>query len=174
MKLPHTLNKLHGTQAQFYASIVLFLLAGCMLIAAYIQEQPPTQKEANPQQPYSAGVTIKQGSVAMTISDLHYDNGNGVFTAPADKHYLIFTFTVKNRSDRQVNVLPSSDTYVKTTAGKVIYLTPFTLDNPFRAGELPPGEQIQGQLSYLVPKNETSKFFVDAIWSGGVIPFAIK
>jgi hypothetical protein len=175
-KLRHLNHKVKNTsrmQLLFYASIALCVLSFVMLLAALNIEQRRTS-DSTPQKPFTTGSTIKQGMVAMSVDSVSYNAGTGAFTAPKGKHYAIISFTVKNRSDQQINVLPSSDTYMKDSAGNVVYLTPFTLDEPFHAGELPPGEQVKGQLSYLVPENTPMKLYVDAIWSGGVIPITIN
>jgi hypothetical protein len=65
--------------------------------------------------------------------------------------------------------LPAADTYLKDTSGNVVYLTPFELSQPFRSGELLPGEQIQGQLSYLVKKSKSYALYIDSTWSGRLI-----
>lgn len=173
-------NKIDSTtqlkRARLYLifSAISLLIAFSLLIGAVIIEQKPRpQTEAIPQQAFSVGTAIRMGDASFQIDNATYTNGTPPFTAPAGKQYLLIDLTVKNHSDKPIQILPTSDTYVKDQAGNVSYVTPSALENPFRAGELSPGEQIKGQLSYLVPKAGTKKFFIDAIWSGGVIPFAL-
>lgn len=176
MKDKLTIKRLNiiNPKSLFIMSVILFLSSFVMLIAAFNLEHPEANIDAKGQAPFAMGTTIKQGNVAMSVDKVTYSDGEGVFTAPEGKHYAIVTFTVKNRSDRQVMVMPSSDTYMKDQSGNVVYLTPYELESPFHSGELPPGEQVRGELSYLVPKSTPFKLYIDAIWSGGVIPITIK
>jgi hypothetical protein len=155
----------------FIGSVILFAASLLTLAAAlHVTRQPI----ASPARPFEAGQTITMGSATISISHISYSGGSPGFTAPAGKRYLTLDFTVHNNSAKSVNVLPATDTYVKDQAGNVVYLTPYALVRPFRAGELPPGEQVAGQLSYLVPKSTPVTFYVDAVWSGGVIPIRVN
>jgi hypothetical protein len=156
----------------FYVSLVFFALSIVTLALALNREKHIVV--ATPQKPFNANQNITLGSATVSVGHINYSAGSPGFSAPSDKHYLILDFTVRNNSDKPINVLPTTDTYVKDTAGRVVYVTPFALSKPFHAGELSPGEQVTGQLSYLVPKNAVETFYVDAIWSGGVLPVAVK
>lgn len=123
---------------------------------------------------YSRGTTVSMGNTLMRVDSVSTTMGSGIFAAPQGKHYLIVELTVKNLSEKPINVFPSSDTYLKDPNGNVTYLTPYSLMQPLRAGELSPGEQIRGQLSFLVSTSGTQKLYIDAIWSGGVVPFVVQ
>jgi hypothetical protein len=174
-----TVTKVKANQSAsfFYASLILLILSTSLLIIA-LKTQADSKRlysySADPARPFKVGQEVHMGNVALTLQNVEFAKGQPHFTAPAGKSYMVVNLTVKNRSEKPINVAPSSDTYVKGPAGHVSYLTPYALINPFRAGEVSPGEQIEGQLSYLVPKNAKLKFFVDAIWSGGVLSFAIN
>ncbi len=167
-------SKLNGMSPVrlFYINTALLvtavILLGLALWVQNIDKNPPI-----PFAGYSKGVTVTMGSVAIKINSVQTSVGKGHFKAPDGMHYLIVDLTVKNTSGKPLNVLPSTDTYVKSPAGKITNLSPFSLERPYRAGELLPGEQITGQLSYLVPKTGPQKLYVDALWSGGVIPFEL-
>ncbi len=161
----------------FYSAIIVLVLSFVVLGFAVHSEQRSrgnVQRSAEQQTAFHSGQAISLGSATMRISNLTYSDGSGHFIAPAGKHYLIVDLTVKNYSDAPINVLPSNDTYVKDSAGRVVYLTPYEVSQPFRAGELLPGETITGQLSYLVPKSGQLNYYIDAIWSGGVVPIKVQ
>lgn len=160
----------------FYASAAMLACSMILLVLALRAEHRAAalSRPSVTQEAFKLGQEVSMGQVKLRLSDAQYTNGSGVFSAPADKHYLIMTLHIKNFSTQPINVLPASDTYVKTADGQVTYLTPYNLKNPFRPGELLPGEEISGQVSYLIAKDVPVKFFADAIWSGGVIPVKTK
>jgi hypothetical protein len=161
----------------FWAAVGLCVLSVLVLTAALVSQHNQRQQlyqSQSPMKPFKPGQTVRMGAVSVTVANPSYTNGSSSFAAPPDKHYLIVDFTVKNFSDKPITVLPSTDTYVKDTAGNVVNLTPYGLDRPFHGGELPAGEQVSGQLSYLVPRSRDVTLYVDGIWSGGVLPFALK
>ncbi|HET6925189.1 MAG TPA: DUF4352 domain-containing protein [Candidatus Saccharimonadales bacterium] len=159
----------------FYASVILFVLAATLLVLALASEHHQAQvRSAAAQSGYPLGTTLSAGVVTVRPVSVTYDPGEGVFEAPTGKEYAIIDFSVMNRSAAPISVLPTADTYVKDAGGHVIYLTPDTLDAPFHAGELPPGETVRGQLSFLVPRSGPLKFYVDAIWSGGVLTYKLR
>ncbi len=165
-------NRLSSAQLFYINSALLATSLVLLGLALWVQNS-----EKNPVVPfsgYSKGVTVTMGSASVKVDKIETSKGAGRFKAPDGTHYLIVNLTVKNTSDKPINVLPSTDTYVKSPAGKVTVLTPYSLSNPFRAGELLPGEQISGQLSYLVPENGAQKLYIDASWSGGVIPIELQ
>ncbi len=123
---------------------------------------------------YQPGTSITMGATNTKLDSVTSADGTSIFKAPAGKHYLIIELSVKNISEKPINVFPSSDTYVKDVSGTVAYLTPYSLAQPFRAGQLLPGDTIKGQLSYLVAKDTVQKLYIDAIWSGGVVTFAVQ
>lgn len=152
----------------------LMVICGLVLTLSAQRGSSSRQLPAKAQMPYAIGRVINQGAVTFTVNSVVYRPGSGSFTAPAGSRYAIIEIAVTNRSDAPVQVLPSSDIYLKTASGDVAYLTPYTLDRPFRAGELPPGETIKGELSYLVSEQQTYGLYVDGGWSGGVLPFSLS
>lgn len=173
------ITKIFGTNREvrvlFAASVILCLTSfATLIVAVQIAQTTSSQAVTTPITGFQTETPITQGLVTTRISNVRYNNSAQPFTAPANKEYIIVNLEVINRGDAPVQVLPSSDTYIKDDKGNVVYLTPLTLDNPFRAGELLPGEQIKGDLSYLVPKDSGLKLYIDAKWSGGVIPITIK
>ena len=170
-------NLLDNSRVLFYCSLGILLVSFSVLLLAMRAEHRSNDnfhRTAAQQVPLRPGHKINMGSATMTVGSINYNNGSGHFAAPNDRHYLILNLTVKNYGEKPIHVLPSSDTYIKDTEGNVTYLTPYAVEHPFRAGELSPGEQITGQLSFLVPKTAKLTFYIDSIWSGGVIPIAIK
>jgi hypothetical protein len=157
----------------FYVNSFLLALS-IILLATAIWVQNSAKNPVQPFAGYPAGVTVSMGNAATRVNSTSSATGQGHFTAPADKHYLIVDVTVKNTSEKPINVFPSIDTYVKAPGGKVTFLTPYSLSEPFRAGQVLPGDQISGQLSYLVPKNGSQKLYIDSGWSGGVVTFDVQ
>ncbi len=160
----------------FWSSVVLCVFSAIMLSTTLAVERHDREhfyRKASALTPFQQGQTVRMGAASVTVADASFLPGSGHFAAPAGKQYLVATLIVKNFSDKPINVLPSTDTYVKDVSGHIVYLTPFGLDEPFHAGELLPGEQVRGQVSYLVSKAQQLTFYVDAIWSGGVLPITV-
>lgn len=169
-------SKLSSKQSQrlLYISVGCLTLSVVLLIASLAVQSAKPAVTANPKAPYTAGQLVSGGSASLKIENVEFKEGQPGFAATADKRYLVLDFSVSNHSQQPINVLAVNDTYVKDTAGNVVYLTPYALERPFHSGELPAGESVRGQLSFLVPHSGSLKFYVDAIWSGGVIPFTIQ
>ena len=156
----------------FIAGIVMLGLATILLgITLYLQHKIPS---SSIQTPFKIGQAVTLGSATFKINGVSYSDGKPGFPAPASQHYLIVDCTITNITDKPINVFPASDIYLKRSSGEVAYLTPFALDQPFRAGELSPGETIRGEISYVTPKNASFKLYIDSIYSGGVIPFELQ
>lgn len=161
----------------FGLAVVLFVLSCLLAIyaTAVTNDNHPHRRNGTPHTmtPIAVGQIISQGAVQLKVDHVTTSDGSGSFTAPSDKHYVILELSVTNNSDSPIHILPTSDTYLKTSDGNVSYVTPFALDQPFRAGELLPGETIKGQLSYQAERQKPQTLYVDAIWSGGVIPLSL-
>jgi len=153
-------------------SITFFCLAIFFLgVALWVQNNTTSLP---PIHGYDKDINIAAGESAIRVNGIKSSTGHGIFTAPKGNHYLIVSVTIQNLSKKPIYVLPSTDTYVKDPSGKLTYLSPFELANPFRAGELLPGDKSTGELSYLVPTSSRQNLYIDAIWSGGVIVFAAQ
>lgn len=170
------LTKSDKYQRLFMASVVLFIISIVLLATSFIvlKRKDRQPQSAQPQKSVQVGREITSGDVAIKIVDFQVNHGEGRFTAPVGKEYIIIKIDIKNRSDHPINILPINDTYLKDSTGNVYYEAPYTLDSPFRSGELSPGEEIRGDLSYLVPMDTSLKYYVDAIWSGSVVSFLLK
>lgn len=157
-------------------AILFIILASLCLLAIpsaiYVVYRHVDQQPVVPSRHlFEIGKTASEGLVSLVIDRLEYSESSKPFTAPTGKRYLTLYLNIKNTSDKPIQVLPSNDMYVKDDQGVVYYLTPYVLADPFRAGELLPGDQIAGQLSFLVPKQGSANLYVDAAWSGKVLPF---
>lgn len=154
--------------------MAMLLLALATLLLGFTLREKPANIVDKPYQGYEVNVPVSMGVASMKVSSVSFSDGQPGFRAPPNLHYAVIDMTIKNNSDQPINVLPSVDMYTKDEAGSVSYLTPFSLNQPFRAGKLLPGEQIKGELSFIVVKTGKVKLFVDSIWSGGVVPFRVQ
>ncbi len=163
-------------QQFFLASLVILFLALCTLgMALYVQHHTPQHiLVETPSAGHAIGQNITQGEASIKVTSIKTSQGQPGFTAPEHKHYVIVTMHITNNVDHPIDVFPSSDMYIKDSAGRVGYLTPFALSNPFHAGALLPGESVQGELSFVVPDRGRVKLYVDSIWSGGVVPYKVQ
>lgn len=160
----------------FWLSVVLSISALLMIIAALLifrQDRQQFHQSASVQIPFKLNQEVRMGSAVVTVSNPAYSKGSLHFTAPQGKHYLLVAVTIKNFTERPIVVSPSTDIYLKDKVGTTTYLTPYELANPFHAGELPAGEQTTGQLSYLVSDKTNPNMYIDAAWSGGVLPISL-
>lgn len=165
-----------SSQKLLFYGAVLLLLITIMLLAFTLNVQRSNAGfvNAQPGKSYVINQTIHSGEVIMSIQSVRFEQGTKPFSAPVGKRYAVVDFWVKNISDAPIQVLPSTDTYMKNVAGDVSYLSPLPLEHAFRAGEIAPGEAIHGDLSYLVDTSDTVKLFVDARWSGIAVPILIQ
>ena len=159
----------------FLVSLGILLMSALLLMQAYRVEKrtPKPQPKAVSAQGFAIGQKIAMGTSEVTVDSVTYTDGSDHFKAPSGSRYAIVSISITNPSDTPFNMLPANDTYVKSEAGDLAYLSPVGLDVPYRAGEILHGETIKGQLSYLVNSNTHYAFFVDASWSGGVMKFML-
>lgn len=167
--------------ARFFDGRGFFLLgAGLLLVSLVVlgfalraEHNATARRAINPKHPFMLGQTVSLGSASVKVDHLTYGHGTSAFTAPTGQEYAELYLTVKNIADKPIYIAPATDTYVKNASGQVAYLTPYELAHPFHAGELLPGDTVSGQLSFLVKNHTHYTFYVDGIWSGGVLPFAL-
>lgn len=174
-RLRYAMQRLRNPRRLFFAiGCMLYVLSIANLVAAYRLSQDTAVRPVA-FSAYKSGSLITQGDVSMKFEQLRRtsETSPGMPQLAEGYEMIIMSFWVRNRTDRPIHVLPSSDTYIKDSNGNVHYLTPVTLQNPFRAGELLPAEEIKGELSYAVPKATSLKLYVDAIWSGSTIPILL-
>ena len=162
-------------QAIVVLTIASFMFAtGAALTVRSLVTTHARPGPARAQAPYAVGQQITQGAVAISVDAVDWRAGSAPFIAPDGTQYAVVGITATNRTETPIQVLPPSDVYVKAADGTIVYLTPDMVENPFRAGELPPGETIKGQLSYLVKNDTAYNLYIDAGWSGGVLPFRLR
>lgn len=155
----------------FVGSLVLFTVSFTLLLTTIFITGERTRVPFAGVEP---GKPISSGISTTTVTNIRRSNGKKPFAAPSGYEYLILALTVRNNSEEPFDALPTTDTYIKTSGGHVSYVTPYTLAQPFRSGQILPGESTTGELSYLVPKNSAYKFYVESDWTGGAVSFMIQ
>ncbi len=149
---------------------MLFVSLGILLYARHVA----TERVRIPYAGVLLNKPVSSGSTTLTVKKVFFRPGTKQFSAPQGYEFLIVTLAVRNNGEKPLNVFPTTDTYVKTSDGKVSYVAPYRLVQPFHSGSVLPGEATEGELSYVVPKDSIYKFYVEASWSGGAIPFMIQ
>jgi hypothetical protein len=160
------------TNHLFLVSVVVLLLS-IVLLATSLWIQHNTAYLA-PVKGYPQNVKVSAGEVAVRVDSVSTTSGSGIFKAPSNQQYIIVGITIRNITQKPINVFPSTDIYLKDPNGNITSLSIYNLDHPYRAGELLPGDQVSGQLSYLVSKGIEQKLYVDGIWSGGILVFDVQ
>lgn len=165
-----TESSLKQMQVFFYAAVLLCLFSALMLALAY-------SHEVSTPEPYSGVALNTPASVGVSTTTVHSAKvaaPNPHMPTPVGQAYVVIDVSVRNNNNAAINVIPSADMYIKTSTGTVYYLAPFELSNPFKAGQILPGETTRGQVSFLVPKSATYKFYIEARWTAGAVPFMIQ
>lgn len=155
----------------FGFSICMLLLSLGILVFA---RRVATERIRIPFDGVRLNTPISSGTTTITVSNVHAKPATKRFAAANGYEYLVLTITVRNNGEKPLNVFPTSDTYIKTSDGKVSYVAPYDLASPFHSGTILPGESTEGELSYVVPKQGSYKFYIEASWSGGVVPFMVQ
>lgn len=175
-KLSSSRGKILNPKSYFYLTLVLFVLSSLMLLQSYriMGRGIFLRKYNNAQIPKNLGQEFLVGDSSISLKGIRRSQGSPGFNAPIDSEYLVVDFYVKNLSSHSITLLPSSEIYAKNTEGEVSYLTPYSLKNPFRAGDLKAGDTIKGELSFLIKKSKHYSLYIDSPWNGGVFSFEIK
>jgi|GEM_PF-1589266 len=145
--------------------MIIALIALSLSLFVYQASKPKVYKYGV----YASGTPITAGAVSVVINKVTYNAGQNGFVVPTGKQYIVIDATVSNASNKALFISPSTQTYIKDNDGRVYYLTPSGLEDPFKAGDLIAGDKISGELSYMVSKDKTYTLYIDAIWSGGVV-----
>lgn len=160
-----------------WGSVALCLLAGILLITSVrivYHDRSLVTPRFEPSEPLPANTTLRMGSVEVTLSAIIRTSGSQPFFAPEGSEFVLATLKIRNTSDSPIQLSPSLDTYVKDSSGIVSLLATYAYGQPFRAGELLGGELIQGEVAYLVKKDSAPILYIDAPWSGGVLPIRLS
>lgn len=173
MKKPTTQPKKTRESFDKYFFVTSLVVLGFALLTLLAASVLAADKKHIPYEGVHAGKAISTGVTTLTVEKVERKPGSKPFIAPAGYEYLIVTLKVQNNSDEPFSVVPTADTYVKSAAGKVSYIAPYTLTDPFHSGIVLPGEATTGELSYLVQKNSSYKFYVEADWSSTAVPFRV-
>lgn len=115
---------------------------------------------------YSVGQVIKTSHFDIEVSDISYDSvGKEPFKPEKNNRYLIFNLSLKNKTNQEMPVFPSSQTMIKDGQGNVYRMTVANVTKPFQAGHLPPGDKIQGQIAFELPNTlQHPVLFFDSGW----------
>lgn len=156
------------------SSAILCFLAVVMFVSAIvITIRRPAQIVYNPAIPYPRERAVESGSAIVTLGSVTYTDGQPPFQAPEGFQYVVINMKVKNNSAQPIQIIPTTDTYLKDSQGQVVTMAVFSVEHPFRAGELASGDTLQGELAYLIKRDTAYKFYIDALWSGTVLPFSL-
>lgn len=155
----------------FAGSVLLFAMSFVVLLVAI---STASERTRVPFVGVESGKPISSGVSTTTVTNIRRTSGKKPFVAPNGYEYIVLTLSVRNNGEKPFDVLPTTDTYIKTNNGDVSYVAPYSLERPFRSGQVLPGESTTGELSYLVPKNTAYKFYVESGWSGGAVSFMVQ
>lgn len=155
----------------FAGSVLLFAMSFVVLLVAV---STASERTRVPFAGVESGKPISSGVSTTTVTNIRRTSGKKPFVAPNGYEYIVLTLSVRNNGEKPLDVLPTTDTYIKTNNGDVSYVAPYSLERPFRSGQVLPGESTTGELSYLVPKNTAYKFYVESGWSGGAVSFMVQ
>lgn len=81
--------------------------------------------------------------------------GDPAFQPMPDQQYIIINVDVVTRLDEPKWLSPLLESYVISDTGTKYTMSPVGLKNPFDAREYKIGEHAIGELSYMVPKNDS-------------------
>lgn len=150
------------------APLILSLLIGVLIGAAVFYPAGKHYKLSSSVnlKTYSAGQIIQTSKFDINISDISYDTvGKEPFKPEKNNQYLIFNLYIKNKTNAEMPVFPSSQTMVKDDQGNVYRMTVANVSQPFQAGHLPAGDKIQGQIVFELPKTVRHPvLFFDSGW----------
>ena len=155
----------------FAGSVLLFAMSFVVLLVAI---STASERTRVPFAGVESGKPISSGVSTTTVTNIRRTSGKKPFVAPNGYEYLVLTLSVRNNGEKPFDVLPTTDTYIKTNNGDASYVAPYSLEHPFRSGQVLPGESTTGELSYLIPKNTAYKFYVESGWSGGAVSFMVQ
>lgn len=117
-------------------------------------------------QTYTANTTINTARFDIALSNIARDaKGGHAFKPAKGSDFLTMTIFIKNRTSQEMSVFPVNQTELKDDHGHVYRMTVAELADPFQAGHLRPGDQIQGQLAFEIPSSlQHPVFFFDSGW----------
>jgi hypothetical protein len=85
--------------------------------------------------------------------------------------FLILNINIKNKTAIDQNFYPSTQVFVRDTrGGQTFIMSPAILNKPIQAGTIKPGDSVDGQLAFAIPKTTPRPLlYVDLGWDD-VVP----
>jgi hypothetical protein len=120
---------------------------------------------------YIPGKTYSNNNYDVRIDSVYRGSGEKGSLNPGDgKTYLIVNLYVKNKTNKILPLYPVTQTYIKDSQGQTYSIGPAIVKQPFLAGDLQPGDQIKGELAYVVPDTiQEPLFYFEGLSSSPLI-----
>lgn len=102
----------------------------------------------------------------VSLSNFYLDTqGMRGFKPSEDGQILVFDITIHNKSDQELDFLPSIQTYIRDNQGAFYLMKPTKLNTPYESGKISPHSKKNGQLSFEIPKRGVPlMFYLDSGW----------
>jgi hypothetical protein len=98
------------------------------------------------------GQSLARQGYTVLVDQVQKDLGGDKMFAPgAGKAYLKLTLRVTNTSHEVIGVYPFTSTHILADDQQLYPMSPMMLQNPFQPGEIAPGEELAGELSFEIP-----------------------
>lgn len=153
----------------FAGSLILFTISLAMLLAAVSIAGERTRV---PFVGMEIGKPVTSGVSSMTVTNVQHTSGKTICRSTRIRISFAHTHH-KNNSEKPFDVLPTTDTYVKTSSGEVSYVTPFA-DAPISKWASTARGVNDGRIKLPCSKNTAYKFYVESGWSGGAVSFMVQ
>jgi hypothetical protein len=116
----------------------------------------------------------KNANVTAYVDVVGFDE-KGIPTMEPAKGFtnLLLKVKIKNTSKRNLDFYPSIQSYIRDSQGGYYTMHPaMSTGVPLEAGQIKPGETLEGELSYEVSKHLVQpRYYLDANWDGGPMVF---
>ena len=150
---------------------ILCLVAGLVAGGLAFNLMQERQQFGTTVRKYIPGKTYSNSNYDVRIDSVSRSSGEKGSLNPGDgKTYLIVNLYVKNKTNKILPLYPVTQTYIKDSKGQTFSIGPAIVKQPFLAGDLQPGDQIKGELAYIVPNTvQDLQFYFEGLSSSPLI-----
>jgi hypothetical protein len=162
-----------------FMAYVIVLTAIVIINTTFVLNRAPANQTAQAnaaQMPSLNNILTSQQSAESSTYNVSItnvtetDKPDPAFTIASDETMLIMEISITNNTTENQNFLPDTQLYVRAADGTYSTMHPsIYVTKPIQSGEISPGQNVNGQISFDVPKSLTHPLlYVDLGWNNTV------
>jgi hypothetical protein len=153
------------------AGVIAFFAAGAILAGALLVAKRSNGDFGGKLHVFEPGKVISNMYYDVRVDSATRSQGAAGSVKLVDgREYLVVDIYVKNKTTKNTELYPLTQTYIKDESGQIYNIGPASIDQPFPTGVLSPGDEAKGKVAYEIPKGlKSPKFYFEGLASKPVV-----